>query len=82
MIYIDRTPIVIVQRGARRAMRTPVRVFDGGRVIVIVVVVRRQMDVRRRQQSRDDSRGDEQRGSNGTAEARGNHDRRILAQEQ
>lgn len=60
MIHEDNAPIVIVERGTRRAVRAPVRVFDGGRMVVIVIVMLRQVNMGGRQRRRDDSRGDEQ----------------------
>ena len=48
MVDEDRAAIVIVERQPRRAVRAPVRVLDGARVVVIVVVLR-EVDVRWRQ---------------------------------
>ena len=74
MVHENNAPIVVVERGTRRVVSAPVRVFDR-RVIVIVVVMDRQMNVRRRQQGRDNSRSGQQRGSSRPAEAGGDHAR-------
>ena len=74
MVHENNAPIVVVERGTRRVVSAPVRVFDR-RVIVIVVVMDRQMNVRRRQERRDNSRSGQQRGSKRTADPSGNHAR-------
>jgi len=79
MVYINSAPVIIIERDTRRAVRAPVCVLDGGRVVVIVIVMLHQVDVRRRQHRREQSRGDERRGSKRPAETGGNHeDGRIL----
>ena len=74
MIHEDRAAIIVVDFGTRGvAVRAPVRVLDGGRVVMIVIVVSRQVDVRRRQQGRDDSGRHQQRGGDRPAESGRNH---------
>ena len=75
MVDENRPPVVVVERGARRAVRAPVRVLDRSRVVVVVIAVRRQVDVRGRQQPREDSRRDEQRRSGRPAEGAPDHAR-------